>query len=135
MRATSLGSLRGVASTLEREVRTSAASSFLFIDGLMIWILLRRFRIAGERFQKIKNLFCGLSAFLSVDDQGNTVRPRHVDDVRIGGPRRFYDVDLAEHRGGENVHPRVVLEEEFGDVAPAHVRRPTERGFEIAISP
>src|SRR5262249_12711915 len=47
----------------------------------------------------------------------------------------LYDVEFTEHSRRENVHTRIVLEQEFSDVAAAHVRRPAQSCFKISVTP
>src|SRR5947209_15111733 len=68
-------------------------------------------------------------------DERNLMRAWHVHDVWESRDRRLHDVELAEHRRGEHVYSRVVLEEELRDIAPPHVRRAAQRRLEIAITP
>jgi len=89
-------------------------------------LILHGFTIVGltdEWSQKFQHRLRSWPAFLRMREQRNLMWSGHVHDVRESGHRRFDDVDLAQHRCRENVHPRIVREQEFGDVAPAHVGR------------
>ena len=63
--------------------------------------------------------------------------------VRAGRPLdsglRFHigtnDIDLSEHGEGEQVGPRAVRHQQFGDVAAAHVRCRAQGCFPVAESP
>ena len=51
------------------------------------------------------------------------------------GDGGLHDVEMAEHRGGENVHAGAVVEQELGDLAAAGVGCCAERGLEVAAAP
>jgi hypothetical protein len=57
-----------------------------------------------------------LVARFCVLDQRNPVRPARVAQLRARIQQRAHDVDLTEHRGGEDVHPRATVEQEERDL-------------------
>jgi hypothetical protein len=63
------------------------------------------------------------------------MRAGDAENVRKSGSRGLDDVEPAEHRGGEEVHARIIFEEKSGDVSAAHVRSAAERRFEITATP
>ena len=83
----------------------------------------RRLRVApsGARVEQLEHRSRLLAAGLGVSAQRDRVRPLRVAQLRLGGEDRAHDLDLAEHRGCEEVDPRAVREQELRDVAPAHV--------------
>src|SRR5205814_6476419 len=89
----------------------------------------------GKRLQKFQHSFGCLAAFLGVHDQWDPRRSGHMHNVREGGDSRFHDVEPAKHCCCEDVHPRIMLEQVFGDVAATHVRGTAQCGFEIPIAP
>src|SRR5436189_1978974 len=78
--------------------------------------------LTDQRVQKFQHRHRSWPAFLRMREQRNLMRSRHVHDVRESGHCRFDDVDLAEHCRRENVHARIMREEKFRDIMPAHVR-------------
>ena len=63
------------------------------------------------------------------------MRSGHTHDIRKGGDCRCHDVEFAEHRRRKDVHARIMLEQEFSDVAAAHMRGPAQGRFEISVAP
>ena len=63
------------------------------------------------------------------------MRPPRVPQLRLSGEHRANDLDLAEHRGGEDVDPRAVAEQELGDVAPSHVGGGPKARLPVAAAP
>ena len=51
------------------------------------------------------------------------------------GQHRTNDIELPEHRCGEDVESCAVVEQQLGDVAPADVRGSSERGLPVAAAP
>jgi len=70
--------------------------------------------------EKSRDGNCIGTAFLRMGHQRNLVRSRHAQNVR-NTCRRLDDIETAEHGSGEEIHSRVILEEEPGDVGPAHL--------------
>src|SRR5215471_6993384 len=63
------------------------------------------------------------------------MRSGHVHNVRESTDCRFHDVEFAEHRRCKDVHARIMLEQEFSDIAATHVRRSAQSRFEISLTP
>ena len=63
------------------------------------------------------------------------MRPSRVAHLRMSGEDRAHDLDLAEHRRGEDVEPGAVREQQLGDVASAHVGRGSEPRLPVAVAP
>src|SRR5262245_1039283 len=51
------------------------------------------------------------------------------------GERRFHDVQFAKHCCCKDVHARIVLEQEFSDIAPTHVGCSAQSCLEISLTP
>ena len=61
--------------------------------------------------------------------------PSRIAHLRMSGEDRADDLNLAEHRGGEEVDPRPVREQQLRDVASAHVGRGTKPRLPVAAAP
>ena len=55
--------------------------------------------------------------------------------LRVRGDGSLHDVEMAEHRGGENVHAGAVVEQELRDLATAGMGSRAERRLEVAAAP
>src|SRR3954454_4919234 len=65
--------------------------------------------------------------------QRNAVRPERR--LAVEGQQRAHDLDLVEHRRGEDIDARAVLDQQLGDVAPAHVGGRADRRLPVAVAP
>lgn len=63
------------------------------------------------------------------------MRPENVERLGMRGQHRANDLELPEHRRGEDVESCSVGEEQLGDVAPADVRGSSQRGLPVAATP
>lgn len=63
------------------------------------------------------------------------MRPEDMERLRMRGQHRTNDLELPEHRRGEDVESRPVGEEQLGDVAPADVRRSSQGGLPVSAAP
>ena len=61
--------------------------------------------------------------------------PESVERLGLRGEYRANDVELPEHRCGEDVESCAATEQQLGDVAPANVRGSAERGLPVAAAP
>ena len=58
-----------------------------------------------------------------------------MNNVRESTDCCFHDVEFAEHRRCKDVHARIMLEQEFSDIAATHVRRSAQSRFKISVTP
>src|SRR5262249_33818991 len=72
---------------------------------------------------------------LGVLHQRNAVRAKPFPRLRARLQNGFDDIKLPEHRRGEDIHARAVLEEMKRNISPPHMRRCPKSGFPITVSP
>src|SRR5262249_57989801 len=102
----------------------TSPSSFVLL--LVLVLLLRREIDLLDRLQVIEHLLRLLAPDLRVPVQREAVRSLGVDELRLQGQASLDVVELAHHRGAENVDAGALAEEERGDFTIAHVRSAAE---------
>lgn len=89
----------------------------------------------SESGQEFRNRSRLLAARDGVLGQRYPVRTERSGCLRLGGHDRLYNLEVAQHRGREDVHAGPVGKQKLRNVPSTHVGGRSKRGFEVASTP
>src|SRR5262249_26763074 len=79
-----------------------------------------------DGLQVIEHFLRLLAAHLGMEMQREAVRASRVDQFRLQSEERFDSLELAQHRGAEDIEPRSLFKQNLDNVPAAHVRGPAK---------